>query len=231
MPNTSPEDMRTAMADYVRTVHRAYLSSAAGQPPAIRGRLDLLAAPFTVVAAAVRNLHVVATAEVISPAGPNEVAIDDELESLRWTVRFFDPSVLPSLGMIDDRGRGGPGAVRRALGLSTHHYHLVVQPGAQLTPHHAGHAGAGLAHDHLADARDYEAIRAHARGREALVDEMEGAARAGLPRALALLASQIAPDAPAVSELAVAPDPDPTALRKAVLSAVRSSTAPGGVRG
>jgi hypothetical protein len=52
-----PEDMRQAMADYVRTVHEAYLAQAAMQPPAVRGQMPLLRGPFTVIAAGVRNLH------------------------------------------------------------------------------------------------------------------------------------------------------------------------------
>ena len=76
-----PEAMRRAMADYVRTVHQAYLSQAKLQPPAVQGRMPLLAESFTVVAAGVRNLHVIATTETLPhPAGP-EVAIDDELDA------------------------------------------------------------------------------------------------------------------------------------------------------
>ncbi len=99
-----------------------------------------------------------------------------------------------------------------------------MQPGSQLTDHHAGHAGTGLAQDHLADVRDYDTIRRHAGRRAPLVDEMEGAARAGLPRALGLLAEQLAPRDETVAELARADQPDPTALRRAVLAAVRPPT-------
>src|SRR4051812_27951953 len=66
-----PEDMRRAMGDYVRTVHESYVSQAELQPPAVRGRMPLLGTPFTVVAAGVRNLHVVATRERLgAPVGP-----------------------------------------------------------------------------------------------------------------------------------------------------------------
>lgn len=185
--------MRTAMADYIGTVHQAYLSQTSGQPPAVRGRLPLLAAPFTVVAVGVRNLHVLATAEPLAPPSGQEVALPGALGDMAWTVRFFDPVVLPQLGMIDETAGPASAQVRRTLDVSTYLYHLIVQPGSELTGHHAGHAGAGLGMSHVAGARDFEAIRARARGREALVDEMEGAALAGLLRAQALLAREIVP--------------------------------------
>ena len=209
------------MADYIRAVHQAYLSQTAGQPPAVRARLGLLRQPFTVVAAGVRNLHVIATTEELPPPQGQEVQLPDRLDGLRWTVRFFDPAVLPQLGLIDEADVPASAQVRRTLGIATHLYHLIVQPGGSLTTHHAGHAGAGLAMDHVADARDFESIRAAARGAEALVDEMEGAARAGLPRAQALLAGAIAPGDETVAQLGRAPQPDPVELRRAVLRAVR----------
>lgn len=220
-PATTPDDMRAAMADYVRAVHQAYLSASAGQPPGVRGALALLDGHVTVAAAGVRNLHVIATTQQLAPPAGQEVAIDDELGPIRWTLRFFDPVVLPELGLIDESAGPASALVRRALGISTHLYHLIVQPGGQLTTHHAGHAGAGLAAEHVAAARDFEAIRVHARGAEALVDEMEGAAQAGLLRAQALLAGAIAPRDEAVGALARSPAPDPTELRRTLLAAVR----------
>lgn len=217
-----PTAMRDAMARYVRTVHQAYLSTGAGQPPAVRARMRLLDGELTVVAAAAHNLHVVATHERLAPASPAEVTVTDELDGLAWTLRFLDPVVLPQLGMIDETGGPAFDRVRRVVGLSTHLYHLVVRPGSQLTDHHAGHAGAGLAMDHLAEARDFETIRAHARGAEALVDELEGATRAGLVRAQSLLAAAIAPSDAEVARLTGASTPpDPDVLRRAVLAAVR----------
>lgn len=218
----TPEEMRRAMADYVRTVHRSYLVLARAQPPAIRGRMPLLGAPFTVVAAGVQNLHVIATRErLAAPVGP-EVEITGEAEEISWTLRFYDPVVLPELGLIDESAGPAGDGVRRALGLSTHLYHLIVRPGAQLTEHHAGHAGAGLANAHIAEARDFATIRAHARGAEGLVDEMEGAALAGLRRAQALLAREIAPHDPAIGALAADRHPDPQEVRRALLAAVRA---------
>ena len=72
-------------------------------------------------------------------------------------------------------------------------------------------------------ARDFETIRSRVRGREALVDEMAGAAQAGLARAHALLASAIAPcDAglAALAAQAASADPDLDDVRKTLLASV-----------
>lgn len=218
-----PEDMRRAMADYVRTVHQAYLSQAQLQAPAVRGRMPLLAAgDLTVIAAGVSNLHVLATAEDLPPPRGPEVSMADELDGLRWTLRFYDPVVLPALGLIDESSGPAGDRVRAALGITTYLYHLVVQPGGQLTAHHAGHAGSGLANAHIAEARDFEAIRAHVSGRGHLVDEMEGAALAGLRRAQLLLAREIAPWSDELGDMVRQGDPEPSAVRRALLDAVRS---------
>ena len=217
-----PEEMRQAMADYVRAVHRSYLAQTEHQPPALAGRMPLLAVgEFTVVAAGVHNLHVIATAESLAPPRGQEVAHGDGLGPISWTVRFFDPAVLPALGLIDEQRGPAGDRVRHALGVSTYLYHLVVQPGGQLTEHHATHAGSGLANAHAAQTRDFEAIRAHAGGRERLVDEMEGAAVAGLVRAQALLAGEIVPWDEDVRALVDATATSPDEVRRAVLAAVR----------
>ena len=135
---------------------------------------------------------------------------------LRWKLRFYDPVVLPALGMVDERNGAAGHLVRRGLGVTTHLYHLIVAPGAELTGHHAGHAGAGLANSHVAEARDFDSIRAHASGREHLVDEMEGAAVAGLVRAQALLAAAIAPWSDPLTKLAET-STDPAEIRRALL--------------
>jgi len=223
MSGNRPEDMRQAMADYVRTVHQAYITTASGHPPAVRGRMALLDGDFTVLAVGVQNLHVLATREAIAPPRGQEVELDDELGEMSWKLRFFDPAVLPALGMIDERGGPAGDEVRRVLGVTTHLYHLIVQPGAQLTGHHAGHAGAGLANSHVAEARDFDAIRAHARGRERLVDEMEGAALAGLATAQALLAREIAPWNSEVQEVVKGPT-DPVDVRRTLLKALRGDS-------
>lgn len=220
MTASRPEDMRQAMADYVRTVHQAYLSAAETQTPAVRGRMPLLMGPFTVIAAGVQNLHVIASREQLPRPRGQEVEMAESLDGLEWSLRFYDPVVLPALGTIDERTGPAGDRVRQAVGVTTYLYHLIVQPGSQLTGHHAGHAGAGLANAHAAEARDFEAIRAHARGRESLVDEMEGAALAGLTRAQALIAREIVPHDERVREM-VAGGVDPSDLRRAVLDALR----------
>ncbi len=224
---SGPEQMRRAMADFVAAVHEAYLAQSRLLPPADQARLPLVrAGHLTVVAAGARNLHVVATEEPLpAPSGP-EVAEEGRSAPLTWTLRFFDPVVLPALGVVDESAQPQPEEVRRLLGVRTCLYHLVVQPGSQLTRHHATHAGTALANAHAAQARDLEAIRAYAPGREALVDELAGAAVAGLPRAQALLAAAIAPADSALAEVARQEPPDPERIRRALLNALR---APGAV--
>jgi hypothetical protein len=211
--------MRQAMADYVRALHQAYADAVITLPPAERARLPLVAAQsLTVAAVGARNLHVIGTVEALpSPSGP-EVEIHDELDDLSWTLRFFDPVVVPAIGMIDEGESPAYDEVRRALGIRTVVYHLAVPPGGSLTSHHALHAGTGLAHSHAAAARDFDAIRAHAPRHEALVDEMQGADVAGLQRAQVLLAQAIAPDI----DLPV--DASPADARKALLDAVRGGS-------
>jgi hypothetical protein len=103
-------------------------------------------------------------------------------------------------------------------------YHVVAQPGAGLSGHQASHVGTGLANGHSAVARDFETIRSRVRGRETLVDEMAGAAAAGLVRAQALLAQAIAPASAEVAALAAVADPDPEAVRKALLGSLGGRT-------
>lgn len=217
----NPEVMRQAMADYVATVHRAYVTQARMQPPAVQGRMPLLSQVFTVAAVGAQNLHVIATTQSLGPVRGQEVETEEELDNLRWRLRFFDPVVIPMLGMIDEAAGPASDQVRRTLGITTHLYHMIVQPGAELTTHHAGHAGAGLANSHIADARDFDAIRSRASGQESLVDEMEGAALAGLVRAQALIARELAPWDDELMALTKG-TPDPIDLRRALLAALRS---------
>lgn len=210
------------MAGYVRAVHGAYLDASALLAPAERARLPLLdPAALTVVAVGTSYLHVVGTRETLPAPTGQEVSLDDELDGVQWTLRFVDPVVLPAVGLLDESSGPAQEEVRRLLGLRTHLYHLAVAPGGDLTAHHAQHAGTGLAHAHAAAARDYETIRVHARGRERLVDDLAGADLAGLRFAVAALAVRIAPTDPAIAALADADTPDPVALRRAVLDAVR----------
>lgn len=209
------------MADYVGNVHTAYASVASTYPPAVRGGLELLTDPFTVVAAGARNLHVIGTGErLAAPRGP-EVSVDFEQDGMAWTLRFLDPVVLPALGTAEGGNRPDPGSVRRVVGIGRHHYHLVVRPGSDLTAHHATHAGTGLANAHLAAARDYESIRAHASGDPGLADELAAADSAGLTRAHGLVARALVPWSEQVKESVATGDR--TKVRRAVLAALRGS--------
>jgi hypothetical protein len=203
----------------------AYLQVASLLPVAVRGGMPLLSGHFTVVAAGVGNLHVIATRQTLAPPEAPEVALHDELASMTWTLRFFDPVVEPQLGLIDESHGEAGAEVRRVLGISSHLYHLMVQPGAALGAHHAGHTGTGLANAHSAAARDFETMRHVDPSQADLIDEMEGAASAGLVRAHALLAreiaGEIAPDDSAVVALAVGSQPDPTEVRRSLLGAMR----------
>lgn len=225
-----PEEMRAAVAAYVEAVHRAYLAQADTFAPGVRGRMTLLAGgEVRVAAVGARNLHVIGTTEALGPLRGQEVELDGELPGLRWTLRFYDPVVVPALGLIDETAEPAYAEVRHALGLATVVYHLVAQPGSGLTAHHAGHVGSGLASGHSRTARDFETIRSRVRGRERLVDELEGASAAGLRRAQALLARTIAPRDAAIAALADAPDPDPDEVRAALLASVGGR--PGGSDG
>ena len=153
--------MRAAVADYVTALHRAYLAQADTFPPAVRGAMPLLAggplhgrrrrgaqpAPAGDAGGA--------RAAARAGGGGRRVAAGARL----------DAAVLRPRGRAgaraDRRGRAGPRTPRcgRALGITTVVYHVVAQPGSGLTPHHAGHVGAGLASGHSAAARDFETIR------------------------------------------------------------------------
>jgi hypothetical protein len=216
-PPGAPERMRQAMADFVAAVHEAYLAQARLLAPAEQARLPLLQAPrLTVAAAGARNLHVIGTTERFPAPVGQEVELAAEVDGLAWELRFFDPVVLPALGLVAEADGPAPDEVRRVLGVGTYLYHLVVEPGSQLTPHHATHAGTGLASAHAATFRELETIRAHAPGRQELVDELAGATTAGLVHAQALLARELAPDDPAVAAAT-----DPPTIRAALVRALR----------
>lgn len=213
-----PEDMRRAVAGYVQEIHRSYVDQALTFPPAVRGRMPMLdGGRLTVAAVAARNLHLLATRESLGPLQGQEVSVEAAYQGLAWELRFFDSVVTPSLALLDESEGPAFDEVKHALGVTTVVYHVVATVGAGLSAHQAGHVGTGLANGHSSAARDFETIRSRARGREALVDELAGAANAGLPRAQALLAKAIAPHAAEVVALADAPAPDPDALRKALL--------------
>lgn len=184
-----PEAMREAVRDYVWTVHTSYLDHVRHLPPGDRATLPLTAATdLTVVAAAARRLHLVATTDALpAPAGP-EAAVVDEHRGARWTVRFFDASVLPGLGLLAD---DPPAEVRRVLGIGDAVYHLTVSAGGGLTGHHAQHSGVALANQHAKALRDLDRIRHALPRHERTVDELGACARLGLDRAAGLLAADL----------------------------------------
>lgn len=217
-----PERLRQAMAEFVTEIHRTYRDEMRSMPPAIQGRLPLICGvPFHVAAVGVRNLHVVATTEPLGAPGDGQVEVRGSVPPIEWTLRFYDVTVLPALGRLDESENPAVTGVRRALGISTWIYHLMVEPGSSLDGHRAMHVGTGLANSHAGAAQDFGTMRRLAAGREELVDEMEAATTAGLRRAPAMLASALAPDDERVAELARGPRPDPEQLRRAVLSALR----------
>ena len=215
--DATPEQMRAAMADYVAALHRAYLDQAAHLPPGERAELPLVAAgTFTVVAVGTRHLHVLATTAPLPRPIGQEVEIEGEDRGLTWTLRFFDPVLVPELAAIDESAGPDALAVRRAVGVADVVYHVSLAPGGGLSAHHAQHAGTGLANAHSSSVRDYEAMRELAPGRSELVDEFAAAQRLGLAIAARLLARELAPLSPSID----AAD-DAVSLRRAVLAALR----------
>lgn len=226
-----PERMRAAVADYVREVHEAYVRQARLLPAAAQGRLPLLTgAPLHVAAIGTRHLHLVATREALGGGARGDVAtVDGEAGPIRWRLHYYDPVVVPALGLIDERDGPAFAEVRAAIGLRTHVYHLTLRPPADLASHHAGHTGTGLAGAHAAAVRDFESIRRAVSPELAgLAEELEGASIAGLARAAGLVARQLAPADPAVVDAAgpvPGGAPDLEALRRTVLAAVRHAAA------
>lgn len=219
----SPESLREAMADYVTAVHRAYLDASESLSPGERARLPLVAAGrFTVVAVGTRYLHVIATVDPLPPPVGPEVEVSGNEGDLTWTLRFFDPVVVPALGLVDESEAPAGPRIRDLLGLSRVVYHLTVPPGGGLTPHHALHSGTGLAHSHAAASRDYDTIAALLPQRADLVSEMRAADAANMQASVVLLARYLQPDAPSIQAL----DPvtaDVVDVRRQLLACLRGS--------
>lgn len=187
-----PEQMRAAMAEYVRAVHQAYVDAAGELPPGDRARLPLFAGDhFTVVVAGTRYLHVLGTHESLPAPVGQEVSVEDQFEDLRWTLRFYDPVVSPGLGLLDESDGPQPTQVRETLGIRSVLYHLSVPPGGGLTPHHAQHAGTGLAHSHSSADRDFTSLAQLRPNRGPLIAEMYQAHVNQMPAALRLLANEV----------------------------------------
>ena len=101
-----PMAMRKAVAGYVEGIHRAYVKQATTFPPAVQGRLPLLAAGrLTVAAVGARNLHILATTEGLGPAAR---AGGRAARRVRGP-RVDGPVLRPG-------GRAGAGADRRVRG-------------------------------------------------------------------------------------------------------------------
>ena len=220
--SADPGQLRDAMASFVAALHGAYLDQARLLPVGEQGALPLLRADrLTVLAVGVRHLHVLATSSPLpAPQGP-EVELEDSLPGLSWTLRFFDPVVVPALGLVDESAGPQPAEVRRVLGVPDVVYHLSVSPGGGLTPHHAQHAGTGLANQHAALFRDHEAIRAHAGARADLAEEYAVAERLGLHRAVRLLAQQLAPNDATVAAACSDASAGDDVVRRALLASLR----------
>lgn len=181
--------MRGLVRDYVWTLHSTYAEHVRHLPPGERAGLPLFAVrDFTVVAAAARDLHLLAIGAALpSPVGP-EVEVADEHAGISWRLRFYDPSVLPELGLL---AHDDPAEVRRVLGVTDTLYHLTVAPGGGLDAHHAQHSGIALANLHAQLGRDLERLRRAMPRDTAAVDELGVCARIGLDRAAALLAREL----------------------------------------
>jgi len=221
--SADPGQLREAMAQFVSALHGAYLDQARLLAVGEQGALPLLRTDsLTVLAVGVRHLHVLATTSPVpAPRGP-EVARPDSLPGLSWTLRFFDPVIVPALGLVDESEGPQAGEVRRVLGVPDVVYHLSVSPGGALTPHHAQHAGTGLANQHAALFRDHDAIRAHAGSRVALAEEYAVAERLGLHEATRMLAQRLAPHDPAVAAACADTGAGDDDVRHALLAALRT---------
>lgn len=186
---SGPPQMRELVRDYVRDVHRTYLQHVQHLPPGERGSLPLVAAPrLSVLAAAARRLHLVATTDLLPPLRDPEVELADEHLGTHWTVRFYDVSVLPELGLLAD---DTPAQVQRALGVRDVVYHLSVEAGGGLTGHHAQYSGVALANQHGKVLRDLDRLREALPRQAATVEEFGACVRSGLDRAAALLAAEL----------------------------------------
>ncbi len=193
-----PEAMRDLVRDYVSALHATYLDHVRHLPPAERGTLPLVAArQVTVIAAAAQRLHLLATTDRLPALQGPEVEFTDHCQGVTWTVRFYDPSVLPDLGFLAE---DSPDDVRRVLGVSDTVYHLAVAVGGGLDTHNALHSGVALANQHAKTVRDLDNLRRALPQRARIVDELGACVRNGLDRASALLAADL-------TSGRVAPDP------------------------
>lgn len=219
---TTADQMRLAAAQFIAAVHSSYVREAAVLSPAARARLPLFSAGrLSVAAVGTRYLHVVATGENLAPPEGADASIQDSHPPLSWVVRFYDPVVLSGLGDLDETVQPAILGVRRALGIRTVLYHFTIGGGATLDPHRAMHVAARLFSAHQSAADELDTIRRLVAGQEDLVDEMGGAASAGLMRAHALLACALVPGEPELTELCEQAAPEPAQVRRALIAVLR----------
>lgn len=177
------------MREYIAALHSTYLDQVRHLPPGERAALPLGEdRDLTVAVVAARQLHLIALASRLPAVLDGEVDTTDRAGRLTWTVRFYDPSVLPELGLLDD---DEPGTVRRVLGVVDPLYHLTVSLGGGLSGHHAHHSGVALSNQHAQAGRDLERLRAVLPGRERVVDEFGVCVRSGLDHAASALARSL----------------------------------------
>jgi hypothetical protein len=215
------DQMRRAVAQFIAAVHSSYVREASVLSPAARAGLPLFSAGRFAVAVGTRYLHVVATAENLAVPGGADASIEDSHAPLSWAVGFFDPVVLVGLADLDETVQPAILGVRLALGVRTVLYHFTIGGGSTLDPHRAVHVAARLFSAHRAAADELDTIRQLVPGQEELVDEMAGAAAAGLARAHALLACALAPGEPELVELCEQGAAEPAQVRRALSAALR----------
>lgn len=180
--------MRRLVRDYVQALHATYLDHVRHLPPGERAALPLaVGRQITVAVAAARQLHLIAL------DGPLPTVLDepDDVDAhgeVQWVMRFYDPSVLPELGLIAD---DDPTDVRRVLGVIAPLYHLTVTPGGGLDGHHAQHSGVALANEHTRVGRGLDRVRAAYPRRASLIEEFAVCVRLGLDTASAALARDL----------------------------------------
>lgn len=184
-----PEAMRELVRTYVDAVHTSYLSHVRDLPPAERATLPLIAASdFTVVAAAAQRLHLIATTDRLPAVSGQEVELIGQHHRVHWTLRFYDPSVLPGLGLLTEDSAS---EVRRIIGVTNTVYHLTVEIGGGLSSHNAHHSGVAMANQDAKLGRDLERVREALPERCGLVDELDACVRIGLDRAAALIIAEL----------------------------------------
>lgn len=138
--------VRQATTCSVDSIRRAYVSEVRSLPPA-RPRLLLISGgPFEVAAAGLRNLHILAAQ--LASCCAETIEISGSTSPLSWTLRFSDASVLTALKALDESTEPAVSCVRRVRGIFATLYYVVLQQGATLDYHWAGHLGAGLANRH-----------------------------------------------------------------------------------